>query len=126
MMDSLKALVVQWIEQRTPNARIEVRFLARAPKLTLREIILRETDPPPLRSGGTLGRGGTPPTPPFRYALALTAAAIQISLREIRRRKFRKEKWCRVCPARPCAHDINFAPSQLHIWDYTSILRHGA
>jgi len=36
----------------------------------LREIILKETSPPPLRSGGALGRGGIPPTPPFRRALA--------------------------------------------------------
>jgi len=45
----------------------------------LRETILKGTSPPPLRSGGTLGRGGIPPTPPFRRALALKAAAIQAS-----------------------------------------------
>jgi hypothetical protein len=44
----------------------------------LREIILNGTDRlSPL--GGTLGRGGIPPTPPFRRALALKAAAIQAS-----------------------------------------------
>jgi len=57
--------------------------------------------------GGTFGRGGIPPTPPFRRALALKAAAIQISLHEIRHRKFRKR-------------------NEIHIWDYTSILRRGA
>jgi len=44
----------------------------------LREPILSGTDR--LASlGGTFGRGGIPPTPPFRHALALKAAAIQAS-----------------------------------------------
>jgi len=38
--------------------------------LTKSEPFLNGTNPPPLRSGGTLGRGGIPPTPPFRRALA--------------------------------------------------------
>jgi len=51
---------------------------------------LRETDPPPLRSGGTLGRGGIPPTPPFRHALASGISAKKSGGYKIRNHTLKK------------------------------------
>jgi len=51
----------------------------------------------PATAGLRLGRGGIPPTPPFRLALALNADGICILLRKMRRKK----KKCCPCPNPP-------------------------